>query len=206
MNYCIIVGSHRRESQSSKVGKFLAHHLKRVHKGCSVSMIDLRLNPLPLWTEDMWEDNTAAQKLWRPYEKKLAAADALIVISPEWNGMVPAGLKNFFLMVGDGETPIAHKPALIVAVSAGRGGAYPVVELRMSSYKNTRLVYLPEHVIVRNVEQVLNDLKPDAPEKEDAYIRKRLMHALELLGVYAKAFQQIRKSKKLGLEEYPNGM
>ena len=52
---------------------------------------------------------------------------------------------------------LGHKPALIVTVSSADGGAYPVAELRMSSYKNNRICYLPEHVILRNVERILND-------------------------------------------------
>ncbi len=37
------------------------------------------------------------QKIWEPYAKRLQAADGFVVVSPEWHGMVPAGLKNFFL-------------------------------------------------------------------------------------------------------------
>ena len=77
-----------------------------------------------------------------PISNKLASSDAFIVISPEWHGMAPAGLKNFFLMWGKGE--LAHKPALIITVSSGDGGSYPVAELRMSSYKNNRICFLPE--------------------------------------------------------------
>ena len=42
---------------------------------------------------------------------------------------------------------MAHKPGLIVTVSAGLGGSYPVTELRISSHKNTRLCYIPDHVL-----------------------------------------------------------
>lgn len=41
--------------------------------------------------------------------------------------MVPAALKNLFLLCTGGE--IAHKPALIVAVASGQGGADLVAEL-----------------------------------------------------------------------------
>ena len=73
-----------------------------------------------------------------------------MVIAPEWHGQVPAGLKNFFLICGRAE--VGHKPALITTVSSGDGGAYPVAELRMSSYKNNRICYIPEQLIIRNVE------------------------------------------------------
>ncbi len=45
---------------------------------------------------------------------------ALFVIAPEWHGMVPAALKNFFLLwAATGE--LSHKPALPCAVSAAEG-------------------------------------------------------------------------------------
>ena len=59
--------------------------------------------------------------------------------------------KNFFLICNKGE--LAHKPGLIVSISSGNGGAYPVSELRSSSYKNTHIMWIPEQIIIRNVEQ-----------------------------------------------------
>jgi len=49
---------------------------------------------------------------------------------------------------------LSHKPGLIVAVGRRLGGSYPVVELRMSSYKKPNSAG-SEHVIVRNVEAFL---------------------------------------------------
>ena len=41
----------------------------------------------------------------------------------------------------------------------------------MSSYKNNRLCYIPEHVIVRNVEKVLNGNSEENDSSADAYFR-----------------------------------
>ena len=117
--------------------------------------------------------------------------------------MVPSGLKNFFLMWGKGE--LAHKPALIVAVSAGDGGAYPVAELRMSSYKNNRLCYIPEQLIVRHVESVLNDTGDNNPEA-DTYFRDRSLFALRLLREYALALRAVRDSGLTVDARFKNGM
>lgn len=195
MKYIILIGSHRENSQSTKVGKYIAQWLRKVKE--TVSLIDLSGNPLPLFG-----DKDAKMK-FAPYKRRLQQADAVVVVSPEWNGMVPAGLKNFFLLTGH---ELAHKPALIVTVSAGRGGAYPVAELRMSSYKNNFLCYIPIHTIIRSVNEVLNTSSLDENNKADYYIKKRLAHDLEVLRDYAKAFVKIRKSKKIDLKSYPNGM
>ncbi|MBM4094784.1 MAG: NAD(P)H-dependent oxidoreductase, partial [Planctomycetes bacterium] len=117
-------------------------------------------------------------------------------------GMVPAALKNFFLLC-DAKV-LAHKPALIVAVSAGLGGSYPVAELRTSSYKNTRICYIPEHVIVRNVARML---KNDVPaDDEDQALRDRITYACRLLIEYARGMQAIRDSGVIDHKKHPYGM
>ncbi|HIJ11448.1 TPA: NAD(P)H-dependent oxidoreductase [Candidatus Woesearchaeota archaeon] len=199
MNYTIVIGSHRAESQSTKVGSYIANQLKST-KSNNVTLLDLRQNPLPLWDESAWQRGSKLQKVWKPYATKLSSCQALIVISPEWGGMVPAGLKNFFLYCGK---TVAHKPALIVAISASRGGAYPIAELRMSSYKNIYLNYIPEHIIIRNVENVLNDTSLHE-DKSDLYIKNRIIHALGLLEGYGKALQGIAALHDF--EKYPYGM
>jgi len=117
---------------------------------------------------------------------------------------VPSGLKNFFLMWGKGE--LAHKPALIVTVSSADGGAYPVAELRMSSYKNNRICYIPEQVIVRNVESVLNDDPAENDADADRYFRERIPYALKILREYGLALGQVRGSGVADLALFKNGM
>jgi hypothetical protein len=101
---------------------------------------------------------------------------------------------------------LAHKPALIVTVSSADGGAYPVAELRMSSYKNSRLCYIPEQVIVRNVESVLNSNADDNNASADEYFRARILYALKLLREYTLALSAVRASGAADLSIYRNGM
>jgi len=166
----IIVGSHRDESQSSRVGAYVAKDLTHSDPAVSVDTIDLAGNPLPLWDESVWQGDSELAAQWRPYRDRLRKADGFVIISPEWAGMVPPGLKNLLLFASPKE--VGHKPALIVAVSAARGGSYPVNELRTSGYKNNRLLYIPEHVLVQDVSDVLTG---DTPASErDAWLRRRI--------------------------------
>ena len=203
MKITIVSGSHRRDSQSVKVGRFLERTLKEYALGEQTWLLDLADFPLPLWDEGIWEGDPAWRERLAPISEQLAASDGFVIISPEWHGMVPSGLKNFFLMWGKGE--LAHKPALIVAVSAGDGGAYPVAELRMSSYKNNRLCYIPEQLIVRHVESVLNDVGENHSEA-DAYFRDRSLFALRLLREYALALRAVRDSGLTVDARFKNGM
>lgn len=202
MKFFILSGSHRKESQSLKVAHYLKRVLETEHKGAEVHLCSLSGNPVPLWDE---EHGGAPDALWDPISAQLQAADALIIVCPEWSGMATPGVKNFLLNCTAGE--VGHKPALIVAVSAGRGGSYPVSELRMSGYKNNRLAWLPEHLIVQGVEGILNE--PDGTAglaKDDAFIRQRARYALKLLAEYAKALGQVRASSVVDHKTYRNGM
>jgi hypothetical protein len=89
-------------------------------------------------------------------------------------------------------------------VSAGTGGSYPVTELRISSYKNTRLCYIPDHVIVRNVGQMLHGDNPC--EEHDQALRGRITYSLCLLVEYAKALRLVRASGVIDLKAFPYGM
>ncbi len=170
--------------------------------GAEGRLISLAGNPLPLWDESVWSGDEKWKALWGPISNTLRESDALIVVVPEWAGMVPPALKNFFLLCATRE--VGHKPALIVSVSAGVGGSYPVAELRVSSYKNNRLVYIPEHVIIRNVGECLQGEEPSNDRDKEA--RKRLNHGLAILLEYGKALANVRASGVIDYKEFPFGM
>lgn len=202
MKYFIVSGSHRPNAESGRVARYLKKRVESLLPNASATVLELGKHPLPLWDQGMWGNTEKWQKAWQPIAKQLQNADALIVISPEWSGMVPAALKNFFLLCSTKE--IGHKPGLIVSVSSGIGGVYPISELRSSSYKNTKICYIPEHIIVRKVGEVLHDT-PNEDSEFDGYLRKRIDFALQLLDSYAVSLTQVRNSQ-LNFADYPYGM
>lgn len=203
MKITIVSGSHRVRSQSMKVSKFIKQQLEK-DKSTKADIYSLAANPLPLWDEGIWHADAAWEERLKPLRDLLQLSDAFVIVSPEWHGQVPAGLKNFFLICSKRE--VGHKPALIVTVSASSGGAYPVAELRMSSYKNNRICYIPEHIIVRNAEHVLNDKAEHNDESADQYIRARIAWALNILSEYAIALRQVRMSGETDSERFSFGM
>jgi NAD(P)H-dependent FMN reductase len=204
MKIAIISGSHRNPSQSEKVARHIEATLQAEHPGVDTWLYTLADNPLPLWDQTLWEDNPEWNARLAPLREQLAASDAFVIVTPEWHGQVPAGLKNFFLLFNRFE--LGHKPALIVAVSSADGGAYPVAELRMSSYKNNRICYIPEQVIVRNVEKVLNADAADNDAGADAYFRERISWALGVLAGYAGALKPMREKIQIHHDKFGNGM
>ena len=202
MKFFILSGSHRREAQTLKVANYVRSVLTREHAGAEVHLYSLSGNPLPLWDE---ATGGAPDTLWDPISAELKAADALVIVSPEWSGMATPGVKNFLLNCTADE--IGHKPGLIVTVSSSRGGSYPVAELRMSGYKNNRLNWIPEHVIIHHAEENLN--APDGTadlSKEDQLQRKRLRYALNVLEEYGKALKLLRASGVVDHKTFRSGM
>ena len=127
MKHVIVSCSQRQNSQSFKVARYLEAQL--IGKGEEVFLHDCGLNPLPLWGTDKTDP---AWVKWETLSQALVTAEAFILVTPEWGGMATPQSKNLFLLAGQAE--LAHKAGLIVA-GAGRGGAYPIVEIRSSSYK-----------------------------------------------------------------------
>jgi NAD(P)H-dependent FMN reductase len=197
----ILNGSSRKQSQSGKVARFIDEQL-RGQPGASTYYVSLANNPLPLWDESIWDGAESWKHIWDPIKAELQTSDAFIFVVPEWSGMVPPQVKNFFLLCSHHE--LGHKPALIVTISSSRGGTYPVAELRMSSYKNTRLLYIPEHLIVRDVEKTFNGATPE--NEDDKYLRLRLDYCLKVLQAYGKSMRELRASGVIDHKSFPNGM
>lgn len=204
MKITIISGSHRADSQSRKVAEHIKRTLLEEGLADQAEIFSLENNPLPLWDEGVWNADPEWEARLAPLRALLQSSDGFVVISPEWHGQVPAGLKNLFLLVSKKE--VGHKPALIVTVSSADGGAYPVAELRMSSYKNNRILYIPEQVIVRHVEKVLNENPTDNDPDADAYFRQRIRWSLEVLRAYAEALGPVRASGVTENDQFGFGM
>ena len=204
MKISIISGSHRNPSQSEKVARYIETTLSSELDDIEPWVYALADNPLPLWDQTLWENSAEWDQRLAPIKQQLIESDAFVIVSPEWHGQVPAGLKNFFLLFNRFE--LGHKPALIVTVSSADGGAYPVAELRMSSYKNNRLCYIPEQLVLRNIEKILNENAADNDKDADRYFKERISWTLGILRGYALALKAMRESTEIHHDKFGNGM
>ena len=199
MKISIISASHRKGSQSKKISGFLCDNLLNTNPELDIFSLDLADSSLPLWSPDkkngkgVWGDN------WSIISENLNKSDAFILIVPEYGGMATPAAKNIFLLCGNGE--FAHKPGLIVSVSSGNGGAYPIAELRSSSYKNTHIMWIPENIIIRNVEQFSPGAHGDNIPK---WLDERIDYVLKLFLTYASSMKPLRKI--INRKDFGNGM
>jgi NAD(P)H-dependent FMN reductase len=173
----IISFSLRENSGSSKI----ANYIQKTYGDSSevINYIDLNL---PMWDEGVWNKEEKWEKLLNPLKAKLKDADGYVFVIPEYHGMASPAYNNFNLFLAAGDE-VAHKPVLIVTNSNARGGSYPVSEVRAFGSKNNKLVFIPEHIIVRNNAEVLNEVINDS-NSDDKYIRDRIEYGLIILNSY----------------------
>lgn len=198
----VIGGSNRKASQSHRIAEIAVGMLQAA--GATADLISLRDVDIPLWDEAKGAADKPADSpwltAWAPISARLKAADGVVVVAPEWHGMVPPALKNILFCCDDRE--VAFKPGYIIGVSGGSGGAYPIAELRMSGFKNNYIHWLPDHLIVRNASK----FRPGEPEDEaPPFLKGRMEHGLDILIAFAEAAKPIRETV-VDLDRLSNGM
>ena len=199
MKISIISASHRINSESKKISDFLEKNLLKLNNNLDIFSLDLAKSSLPMWSPDKKTGVGVWGKTWNSISKNLESSDGFILVVPEYGGMATPSAKNIFLLCGNGE--FSHKPGLIVSVSSGNVGAYPIAELRSSSYKNTHIMWIPENIIIRNVEE----FNPGSHGKNiPDWLDDRIDYVLNLLLAYAFNMKPLRNM--INRKDFGNGM
>ena len=199
MKISIISASHRTNSQSKRISLLLNNNLLNIRSGLEMFFLDLADASLPLWSPDKKNGKGVWGETWNSISDNLNKSDGFILVVPEYGGMATPAAKNIFLLCGNGE--FAHKPGLLVSVSSGNGGAYPIAELRSSSYKNTHLMWIPENIIVRNVEE----FNPgEHGDNIPQWLDDRINYVLNLFLAYAANMKPLREL--INRKDFGNGM
>lgn len=136
MNYLIFLGTARDSTPPApprlglRVARACSHHLARFQPDHTGEIID----PLELETGPVFKPHFAYPRSQAPAQledlaRKIEAADAYIMVSPEYNHSLSPALAH--LLNHFGSSLFAFKPSAIVTYSAGQwGGARAAVALR----------------------------------------------------------------------------
>ena len=114
----VIVGSLRQGSFNRMTAKVLATLAPP-----ALQLAIVEIGGLPLYNQDL---DTAPPVPWTAFRAQIAAADAVLLVTPEYNRSTPGGLKN---AIDVGSRPSGHsvwngKPTAIVSVSPGAIGGF----------------------------------------------------------------------------------
>lgn len=193
MKITIISASTRANSESRRVSDYLSSSLQE--QGVEVFILDLHELRLPVFDASGLGDKELE---WDRASEMLDNSDGYVFVSPEWDGMFSAGLHNMFHYVDE---EMADKPVLPVGVSSGRGGRYPLAQMRMMGYKNTRFVFISESLFFDHVGDVLVE-----GVLVDERVRNRTEYALKVLLAYAEALVSVRESGVIDYETFAHGL
>lgn len=172
----VIVGSVRRGRQSAKVARFARDRLKKA--GADSSLLDLAEIGLPVMEERLSKRDDPPPGLVA-FARAVATADAVVVVSPEYNGSIPGSLKNALDYL---HAEWDRKPVGIVTVSAGGfGGVNAQSQLQLLFL---RIKALP--VAAMPVSRVFTSFGEDG-EPQEAHYEASFARFADTLSWYAGA-------------------
>jgi len=117
-NVAVFVGSLRKDSLNRKMANALI-----AMAPAPLKLTIHEIGDLPLFNQDLEADPPAAVT---DFKQRLAAADAVLFVTPEYNRSVPGALKNA-IDVGSrpyGKSAWSGKPGAIISVSPGALAAF----------------------------------------------------------------------------------
>ncbi len=114
----VLIGSLRKEAFTLRLAQAL--------KALQPATLELELVSIdmPLYNSDLETDNPPAA--WAEYRRKIAASDAILFVSPEYNRGMPGAVKNA-IDVGSrpyGKAAINGKPCAVASSSPGAIGGF----------------------------------------------------------------------------------
>jgi NAD(P)H-dependent FMN reductase len=163
----VIVGSTRPTRAADRVLPWLTEKTAE-HSAFETEIVDLRDWPLPIFGEHLgtigdFNDPTYSEPLVKAWNNKIKAADAYIIVTPEYNHSVPGGLKNaidtVWLSFG-----FRNKPVAFVGYSVGVAGGVRAIEHLAHVFVETESVPVRSSVVIPFVTDAFDDEgKPVSP-------------------------------------------
>ena len=146
LNIPIILGTTRKGRMSAHAARFMATEIAR-REGIVTELIDIGDIPMPI--------DDAGEGIKDPaFAEKMIRADALVIITPEYNHSFPGLLKH---VLDSCLKEYIHKAAGIVGVSAGPFGGIRAIQDFLPVIRELGLVNIFWDVNFGNVGQVFDE-------------------------------------------------
>ena len=151
MRLQVIVASTRPTRAADRVTPWLTQ-VAALHEAFDTEVLDLRDWQLPMFGEHMGsigdpQDPSYSAEIVRRWNRKIAEADAYLIITPEYNHSVQAELKNAIDSVFI-SFAFRNKPMAFVGYSGGIGGGIRAIEHLVQIAVEVEAVPLRSAVVV----------------------------------------------------------
>lgn len=172
-NIAIISGSIRTGRQSHHVALYFENYIKENKLGVP-EIVDLKEFNFPVFEERLMYQKDPSEKA-KLFSEKIKNADAVIIVSPEYNGGYPASIKNAIdLLVKEWY----HKPVGLVSVSSGGFGGVNSMALLQTVLLKIKAVVpatFPVPKVEENFDEKGNAKDKEATDKRAAAFFKELL-------------------------------
>jgi len=151
LNIAILSASVRQGRHSHRV----ALHLQQVlsaRPDLTVDLIDLNSYSFPIFEERLKFQKDPSPSV-REFAQRIAQADGVIIVTPEYNGGYPASLKNVVDLLVD---EWKRKPVAICTVSDGSFGGTQVITSLLFSLWKIKAWVVNAHLPVPKVNEAFN--------------------------------------------------
>lgn len=168
MKIAVLLGSIRLGRQSHKAAHYLVDQWNRV-EGVEVSLIDLSVHRLPMM-EERYNMHPNPPALVNEIGAELEAADAVVFMSPEYNGSYSGVLKNAVDYFA--RHAISGKPVGVVATSAGPLGGINASHRMQDLVLAIGAYPMPYKLLLPQVHTAFDEQHLVQDEKTEAAVRK----------------------------------
>ena len=174
----LLSASVRTGRRSHRVALFLERFISASGRA-TVGTVDLAALDFPIFHE-RYTHMTDPPPALRRYAEKIGRADAVVIVTPEYNGGYPAALKNAMDVLVD---EWQRKPVAFATVSDGAFGGTQVITALQFSFWKLRAWTVPARFPVPNVAQAFDpDGVPADPgtwEKHAASLLNEILWCVE---------------------------
>jgi NAD(P)H-dependent FMN reductase len=177
----VIYGSNRERRLCDVVGAWALSRLA-VHGGFDIDVIDPAAMSLPARLMD------EPDKAMREYRERIAAADAFLVITPEYNHGYPAVLK---FLIDSALEEWHDKPAAFVSYGGQSGGLRAVEQLRLV-FAELRVLTMRDSVSLVNAWDQFDDA---GRLREPAAANQAMADMLANLDRWSQALRDVRLAR-----------
>ncbi|MBC9797679.1 NADPH-dependent FMN reductase [Sinomicrobium weinanense] len=147
MKTTIVLGSVRNERQSHQLARYIQQQL--ANKGIGTDLVDLSETPLPIFGQQ-GADTTHVASI----RKQLEQGDALIFVSPEYQGSFSGALKN---MIDYYKPEFQQKPIGVATASSGKMGGINASSQLQHVILSLGAYPLPRKLLVPEIHQAFDD-------------------------------------------------
>lgn len=177
----IISSSVRTGRNSHRVALYFKQYIEENNHG-TVEIIDLNEYQFPVFDERLRFQKEPTEKML-DFANRVKGADGIIMVTPEYNGSIPAALKNVTDLLYD---EWHHKPIAISTVSDGAfGGSQVLIALQFTLWK-MRALMVPAMFPVPKVREAFGEdgtpTDKAATDKRAAGFMKELLWCMTAAG------------------------